>query len=258
MNKIIITTSLLLGLSTTAIAGEANIPNNFSAGSPAIASEVNANFSALKDAIDDNHTRIGTTFDYRDYISNASSKTFTILNPNDSGRRCGDTEIQNYTRTPNGDNTDITMVRRIYSSGEECRRDDFTYTNTPTSRLLKEHILYDSTTGEITRTNTSTPPATLATSNMVKGASFSSASIITKSDAAPSDELTTLVMTRSISEQASVTVPAGSFTDCINIYEDRTSFGFGSHKRVLTYCNSVGLVKVVSTDANLELESITP
>jgi hypothetical protein len=44
-------------LATSAIASEVTIPNTFSAGSPAVASEVNANFSAVKTAVDDNNRR---------------------------------------------------------------------------------------------------------------------------------------------------------------------------------------------------------
>jgi hypothetical protein len=41
-----------------AMADEAKIPNNFQSGTPAFAEEVNENFSAVKDAVDDNFSRI--------------------------------------------------------------------------------------------------------------------------------------------------------------------------------------------------------
>jgi hypothetical protein len=49
-----------LGLSifTSAHAGEVTIPNTFTSGTPAVAAEVNANFTAVKTAVDDNDTRI--------------------------------------------------------------------------------------------------------------------------------------------------------------------------------------------------------
>ncbi|MDX8383381.1 MAG: hypothetical protein R8M45_04810 [Ghiorsea sp.] len=57
--KSTITTSLIIGLgATSAWADNANIPNNFQAGTPALAAEVNANFSSAKLAIDDNYSRI--------------------------------------------------------------------------------------------------------------------------------------------------------------------------------------------------------
>lgn len=39
-------------------AAELNIPNSFSAGQPAVAAEVNANFTAVETAVDDNHANI--------------------------------------------------------------------------------------------------------------------------------------------------------------------------------------------------------
>jgi len=44
--------------SSTAWAGALTIPNTFTAGTPAVAAQVNANFTAAKTAVDDNNTRI--------------------------------------------------------------------------------------------------------------------------------------------------------------------------------------------------------
>lgn len=53
----------LLGMSLTgfvsqASAGSVTIPNSFTSGTPAIAAEVNGNFTAVKSAVDDNDSRI--------------------------------------------------------------------------------------------------------------------------------------------------------------------------------------------------------
>lgn len=43
---------------STAFAGEVTIPNTFTAGAPAVAAEVNENFTAVKTAVDDNDSRV--------------------------------------------------------------------------------------------------------------------------------------------------------------------------------------------------------
>jgi len=58
MNKKIALLSAAMLLSSTAWAGALTIPNTFTAGSPAVAADVNANFTAAKTAVDDNNTRI--------------------------------------------------------------------------------------------------------------------------------------------------------------------------------------------------------
>jgi hypothetical protein len=50
--------AILLSLASAAIAAELTIPNSFSNGEPADADEVNANFNAVKTAVDDNNQKI--------------------------------------------------------------------------------------------------------------------------------------------------------------------------------------------------------
>lgn len=47
-----------LVVSALAFGSSLTIPNNFTSGTPARASEVNANFTAVKTAVDDNHARL--------------------------------------------------------------------------------------------------------------------------------------------------------------------------------------------------------
>ncbi len=54
---------LFLGLSlggflNTAVASSVTIPNTFTSGTPAVAAEVNGNFTAIKNGVDDNNNRI--------------------------------------------------------------------------------------------------------------------------------------------------------------------------------------------------------
>jgi len=58
IRKITLAFSLGLMMSSPLVAGEMTIPNTFSANTPAVAEEVNANFVEAKTAIDDNSARI--------------------------------------------------------------------------------------------------------------------------------------------------------------------------------------------------------
>jgi len=58
MIKTILAITLGSVLSQAAVAGTATIPNTFTAGTKAVANEVNENFTSVKDAIDDNDSRI--------------------------------------------------------------------------------------------------------------------------------------------------------------------------------------------------------
>ncbi|RLL50791.1 hypothetical protein D8Y20_10930 [Mariprofundus sp. EBB-1] len=58
MKQIFIAVAASLIMTSTASAGVLTIPNTFTAGSPAVAADVNANFAAGKTAVDDNNTRI--------------------------------------------------------------------------------------------------------------------------------------------------------------------------------------------------------
>ncbi|VAX01251.1 hypothetical protein MNBD_GAMMA21-1979 [hydrothermal vent metagenome] len=48
----------LSAISYSALAGTVTVPNSFSAGTPAVASQVNNNFAAVKTAVDDNDGRV--------------------------------------------------------------------------------------------------------------------------------------------------------------------------------------------------------
>jgi hypothetical protein len=54
--KVALSTALVMG--ATALASSVTLPNTFVANTPARASEVNANFAAVKSAVDDNHARL--------------------------------------------------------------------------------------------------------------------------------------------------------------------------------------------------------
>lgn len=47
-------------MTTPAIASDVDVPNSFTAGAPAVAAAVNANFDAVETAVNDNHSRIAS------------------------------------------------------------------------------------------------------------------------------------------------------------------------------------------------------
>ena len=56
--KALVFSAVVSSITLHASAGQADIPNTFVSGSKAVASEVNANFDAVKDAVNDNDARI--------------------------------------------------------------------------------------------------------------------------------------------------------------------------------------------------------
>jgi hypothetical protein len=76
-------------LAAPAIASVATIPNEFEAGERARAGEVNENFLSVKDAVDDNHSRINTLENQVKEVGAASvsSHAFTSFTPTCDYRR---------------------------------------------------------------------------------------------------------------------------------------------------------------------------
>ena len=46
------------GVLNLAVASSASVPNTFTSGTPAVAAEVNSNFTALQNAVNDNDSRL--------------------------------------------------------------------------------------------------------------------------------------------------------------------------------------------------------
>ena len=70
--------AIIASASSAALASDVTIPNTFTAGTAAVAAEVNANFTAVKTAVDDNNTNIGTNA--TDIATNAAAISTNTTN----------------------------------------------------------------------------------------------------------------------------------------------------------------------------------
>jgi len=242
---ILLTGSLTLALGVSiAISAGAPVGNIFQGGQPAIAADVNANFQELADRLD--AIPKTTTYDYRDYLTTASSKTFSVA----SNTYCADSETRSFVRTPNGSDTDVEVTHRGYTGLTPCNHRVFHSTNTPTERLLKSKDVYyvgGINDGLLNHTSRLDDPITVRTSTMNKGQSFTDASTTYKKPAGGVDALDGIhIQTTYASGLEDITVAAGSYTNCLKVYVTRNSQGFGgsTDSRVSWHCpNNVGMVK---------------
>lgn len=67
---------VLVLMALPATATELTVPNSFTAGSPARAADVNANFTAVQDAVTDNDTRITSNTDTVDQLSMSNAVAY--------------------------------------------------------------------------------------------------------------------------------------------------------------------------------------
>jgi len=187
-----------------------------------------------------------TVYDYRDYLTTASSKTFSVA----SNTYCADSETRSFVRTPNGSDTDVEVTHRGYTGVTPCDHRVFHSTNTPTERLLKSKDVYTVggiNDGLLNHTSRLDDPITVRTSTMNKGQSFTDASTTYKQPAGGVDALDGIhIQTTYASGLEDITVAAGSYTNCLKVYVTRNSQGFGgsTDSRVSWHCpNNVGMVK---------------
>ncbi|MBI3188770.1 MAG: hypothetical protein HYZ31_13000 [Gammaproteobacteria bacterium] len=76
-----LTTILMTIMADALLADSLTVPNTFTAGTPAIAADVNANFAAVKAAVDDNNARITTnTSDINSNAAAITSNSVAITN----------------------------------------------------------------------------------------------------------------------------------------------------------------------------------
>lgn len=99
-------------LTGPAWAGSVTIPNTFTSGTKAMAADVNANFSAVKSAVDDNDTRISTNTNKIN--SNTSAISNGIAGANFTGMS---TSAVSIASTSNGGTIVLPITLSVPSSG---------------------------------------------------------------------------------------------------------------------------------------------
>lgn len=264
----LISTSFMLAASAYAV------PNVFTSGQPARASEVNANFADVEAQIANNAADIAanaanitsntagintnasaiannaaaiaaiptvSTYDYRNFATDANiiSKTFATTG------LCGDSEVRTIARTPNGPDTNVVVTRRRLNGATTCQLNDFSYVSTASEHRLVQGKNYNAADDSLVETKTPADPIVVFSSSMRDGATFASATTVTSTFA---DGVTPVVQTVYVDSNAAVglenvSVPAGNFTGCLKISSTRLSNTFGAYKRISWRCPGVGEVK---------------
>lgn len=269
MKKSFITLAITAALfsSTTLLAAPGDsVPNTFTNGNVADATEVNANFNEVTTQIGTVNTNVNSltttvntlssdvsaltttvnslptptttaVYSYRDYRHTYTTKTFNVLST-DPGNNEFDTEVRTFDRTITNQ---VSFSRDRSLSGARTQYHTITLDDTG-DLLLTKFEVHNTTTLAVTETRTLTPGITLRTENMEIGKTFGSASLLTSDTNGDS----AVIQTTALLGVEDITVPMGSYTGCLKIMRDRNSERLGSnHKRIGWYCAGQGLVKQV-------------
>lgn len=238
-------------------AGNVTIPNTFTSGTPAVAAEVNANFSAVATEINDNDSRISalnsqvpslSVYDFNDYIGNTiNNHTYDFFQ---DGYAC-DREIRSYTRNGIAGGTQLLMtVDNVPSAGgSRCQYRQMEFLQTTQDLKLVSRSQRDLLNiGAELVLATINRPVTQLTNAMRLGVPWGDASgTLLTPTVGPTErghivEIHTLLAV----EDVPVTqVPAGPFTGCLKIYTSRQvqNNHFGRQTKMSWYCPNVGLVR---------------
>jgi len=183
-------------------------------------------------------------YDYKDFSANVSSKTFSTT----FASGCGDTEVRTLTRTVNGDTTNLKVNRTRSSAGRLCHNKSFNYVLTPEARKLVSRENND-LGGNLLSTDILGKPFTVRKSAMVEGKAFGGATGIKRQSVGGTPVLISVfVNTTTVERVQDVTVPAGTFTDCLKIHTTRNSGVIGRFERYSWHCAGLGEVKRTQVD----------
>jgi hypothetical protein len=190
-----------------------------------------------------------TVYNGLDYTTNATKKVFTAYGPP------WNTETRIYDSTSFAGKTLVYRNRAL--DGVPVVVDVFYYSANPSiGHLLEARHKYDKTTvdptnplaSQPTRISTLETPIVTRARAMTIGHPWVSASKVIESDLISGDEWTTAAVdTRTLIGVEDVTVPAGTYTNCLKILIQRNAAAFGNDfQRVSWHCpNHIGIVKEI-------------
>ncbi len=238
---------LTLSIGATSILLAANIyavPNIFSAGQPARAADVNANFADVEQQISNNSVAV---YDYRNFIADADvvSKTFTTTG------LCGETEVRTRAATPNGANTDITITQRRFEADgvTTCQLSDLLYVNTPTQRQVVGRNGYSAVDDSLESTISPADAIIVATSSMREGSTIANGTSVDTTPAGGTAVfLGVLVDARIIVGLEDIQIGSTDYLGCLKTSTIRKSLGFGEFHRTSWNCPGLGEVKRVQVN----------
>ena len=228
------------------IADGVHVPNEFTGGQPASATEVNENFHDLVDRIAD--IPASNVYDYSAYLSAGTITTKTYATTG----LCGDIEVRTISRTTVAMGTQIDIHRLRTNMGANCQERGHQYLASATEFTLQNKFNYDGSGGSVlTSTDTFEEPIIRRNSTMNQGIAFGSSSTITNTPAGGGGSTTTgIVEVNTVLGIEDVTVPLNTYTACLKIHSLRTSSTNGAFNRISWFCPGLGEVKRTQTELN--------
>lgn len=266
---ILLSVGILLPASVYAVGPP--VAHEFFNGTPADADHVNANFQELANRISDiPGGDQAASFGYSGYgSSGVTSKTFTV-----SGPQGQDFEIRTFER-PDANTTIVMQSRQFMGATNRIRRLTYIKSADDVRWTKREDVdPIDGTT--LLYTLTMSPGVVVRKNGMKIGQPWSTGTLVHVVDefdeigggaGIDPDYYSVTTDTRTVEAVEDVTVPAGTFQNCLKITNNRAG-NLGTHLRVSWYCpNGIGLVKQYHGNFNgtfsgggrlIELSAYTP
>lgn len=185
------------------------------------------------------------TFDYRNYIEadTVAGKVFATTGTHFSAI-CGDTESRTYTRQAEATGTRVVETRVRSRTGLNCQFERLEHLATATEYAWQRLDRYDQHGSSLQFSRVMTNPLPVYPGSISAAGSWGSASGI---DNGSGVTLVGQVIETSalLGVESSVTVPSGTYNDCLRIKHTRMSNQVGQYSAVSWICAGIGEVKRV-------------